>query len=38
MFIKVDFPDPEEPMTETNSPAAMERLTPFKAGISISPT
>ena len=38
MFIKVDFPEPEEPMMDTNSPASMERVTPLKAGISISPT
>jgi hypothetical protein len=30
-FMKVDFPEPEGPMTATNSPAAMSSDTPFSA-------
>lgn len=29
MLSNVDFPDPEEPMIETNSPLSMLRLIPF---------
>jgi hypothetical protein len=38
MFMKVDFPDPEDPMIETNSPVSISKVTPPRAGITISPT
>ena len=37
MFISVDLPDPDGPMTATNSPAAMSTLTPRNACTSTSP-
>jgi hypothetical protein len=37
MFIRVDLPEPEGPITATYSPRAMERLTPASAGTSSSP-
>jgi hypothetical protein len=30
---RVDFPDPEGPITKHNSPLGICRLTPFKAGL-----
>lgn len=30
MFSSVDFPDPDEPMIDTSSPAPTSRLTSFK--------
>ena len=35
--MKVDFPDPEGPMMATNSPAAMETVTPRRASTATSP-
>ncbi len=37
MFIRVDFPDPDGPMIERNSPGSMVRLILSKAGTSIAP-
>jgi hypothetical protein len=31
MFMQVDFPDPEGPMMERNSPFSMEKETPSSA-------
>src|SRR5262249_16716009 len=37
-FMNVDFPEPEGPITATNSPAAMSRLTPRRAWTRCSPS
>jgi hypothetical protein len=37
MFIKVDLPEPEEPMTATNSPASTLSDTPSRARSATSP-
>ena len=36
--MKVDLPEPDGPITATNSPAAMSRLTPRSAWTSCSPS
>jgi len=36
--IRVDLPEPDEPMMATNSPCAMVRLTPSSACTSVAPT
>jgi hypothetical protein len=36
-FMKVDLPEPDGPITATNSPAAMSRLTPHRAGTTLLP-
>ena len=33
----VDFPDPDSPMTATNSPASIVKLTSFRAETAASP-
>ncbi len=38
MFISVDFPEPERPVTVTNSPSATSRETPFSAWMRLWPT
>src|SRR5687768_1041227 len=38
IFIKVDFPDPDAPMTATNSPCSTIRLMPCNASTVTSPT
>ncbi len=35
--MKVDLPEPDGPITATNSPAAMSRLTPHRAGTTLLP-
>ena len=37
MFIKVLLPEPEGPMTATNSPGAIDSVTPSRARTSTSP-
>src|SRR3546814_13305900 len=37
MFISVDLPEPEGPITATKSPVSMSRLTPFSARKAVSP-
>ncbi len=37
MFMSVDFPDPDAPMTATNSPRSMRRLTSSTALTATSP-
>jgi hypothetical protein len=38
MFIRVDFPDPEGPMMDTNSPVSTLRSSPRIAFTTTSPT
>ena len=37
IFMVVDLPDPEAPMTATNSPPDTTRSTPFKAWNAVAP-
>src|SRR4051812_3776410 len=37
MFIRVDLPDPDEPMIATDSPASTRSETPCRTGTSTSP-
>src|SRR3546814_6570189 len=37
MFISVDLPEPEGPITATKSPVSMSRSTPFSARKAVSP-
>ena len=37
MFMNVDLPEPEGPMTATNSPGATSSETPSRARTSVSP-
>src|SRR5262249_44234801 len=38
MFIVVDLPEPEGPITATKSPASMSRSTPFSAWNAVAPS
>ena len=38
MFIVVDLPEPDGPITATKSPAAMSRSTPFSAWNAVAPS
>jgi hypothetical protein len=38
MFMKVDLPEPDGPITATNSPASMPSVTPASACTTVSPS
>ena len=37
MFMNVDLPEPDGPMTATNSPASIDSVTPASACTTLSP-